>query len=170
MGVMKKVQVNIQDKTYKFELRQADGKVQIKRNGSEHAADLVRLRSNRYSLIIDGRSYEFGLEHNGDGYTISLGSRSGLVRVEDYELARIKKAAGIDDGARVKKITAPMPGLIVRVNRQAGDEVKRGEALVVMEAMKMENDIKSPLAGKIRNINVSPGESVEKGHLLVEFE
>ncbi len=167
---MKKVQVNIQDKTYQFELGQEDGRLRIKRNGDDHAADLVRLRSNRYSLIIDGRSYEFGLEHDGDGYMISSGSRSGMVRVEDYELAQIKKAAGIDDNVRVKKIMAPMPGLIVRVNRQAGDDVKKGEALVVMEAMKMENDIKSPLAGKIKKINVSTGESVEKGHLLVEFE
>jgi len=170
MAVMKKVQVDIQNKTFEFELQQTDGKVRIKRNGNEYTADLVRLRSNRYSLIIGGRSYEFGLDYDGDGYLISSGARSGSVRVEDFELAKIKKAAGIDDNVRIKKITAPMPGLIVRVNRQVGDNVKKGEALVVMEAMKMENDIKAPLAGTIKTINISAGQSVEKGHLLVEFE
>ncbi len=167
---MKKVQVSIEDKIFQFELRQSDGKIHIKRNGAEHIVDLVRLKNNRYSLLIGGRSYEFGVENGPEGYTISTGSRSGRVHVEDYELARMKRAAGIDDRLTLKRVTAPMPGLIVRVHRQPGDEALKGEPLVVMEAMKMENDIRSPMAGKIKTVTVAAGQSVEKGQLLVEFE
>lgn len=167
---MKKVQVNIEDKTYQFELRQSDGNLFIKQNGSERMADLVRLKNNRYSLIIGGRSHEIGVDHLPDGYAISRGARSASFRVEDYELAKMKKAAGIDIGQKIKNVSAPMPGLIVNIQCAAGDEVKKGDPLLVMEAMKMENEIKSPLAGKVKTINVAPRQSVDKGQVLVEFE
>jgi biotin carboxyl carrier protein len=167
---MKKLQVKIKDKNYKFELRQSDGHLYIRQNGSEHEADLVRLSNNRYSLIIGGRSHEIGVEHIPDGYTINKGSRSASFHVEDYELARVKKAAGIDDGQKTRSVLAPMPGLIVHIHAKPGDEVKKGDSLLVMEAMKMENDIKSPMAGKIKTISVSPKQSVDKGRVLVEFE
>ena len=167
---MKKVQVDIEDRKFQFELRQSGGKLCIKRNGAEHAVDLVRLKNNRYSLLIGGHSYEFGIDNGPDGYTVTTGSRSGRVHVEDFELARMKKAAGIDDGHRLNRVMAPMPGLILHVHHEPGNEVKKGDPLVVMEAMKMENDIKSPMAGKIKTIHVATGQSVEKGQLLVEFE
>ncbi len=167
---MKKVQVNTADKNYKFELWRSNGDLFIKRNGSQHKADIVRLNNNRYSLIIGGRSHEIGVEHLPDGYAISHGARSENFRVEDYELAKIKKAAGISDTQAVKNVAAPMPGLIVDIQCAIGDEVTKGQSLLVMEAMKMENDIKSPLSGKIKAINISPRESVDKGRVLVEFE
>jgi len=167
---MKKVQVNIEDKSYQFELRQSNGSLFIRQNGSEHKADLVRLGNNRYSLIIGGRSHEIGVEHLPDGYAISRGARSASFRVEDYELAKIKKAAGIDVSRKIKNLPAPMPGLIVNIQCAPGDEVKKGDPLLVMEAMKMENEIKSPLTGKIKAINVAPRQSVDKGQVMVEFE
>jgi len=94
----------------------------------------------------------------------------GNVRVEDYELAQVKKAAGITDTVRIKSVSAPMPGWWCRCTISQGHQVNKGDPLVVMEAMKMENDIKSPLSGKIRAVKVSAGQSVEKGQVLVEFE
>lgn len=167
---MKKLQVSIGDRIYQFELSQTDGRLCIKRNGSEQKVDLVRLSNNRYSLIIGGRSHEIGVDYTSDGYTISTGARSNRYRVEDFEIARVKRDAGIIEERRIKRVAAPMPGLIVRIQHQAGDEVNKGEALVVMEAMKMENDIKSPMAGRIKTIHVSPGQSVDKGQILVEFD
>ncbi|MCP4567460.1 MAG: biotin/lipoyl-binding protein [FCB group bacterium] len=82
----------------------------------------------------------------------------------------MKKRAGIEDGDKEKRLIAPMPGLIVGINCQAGQSAKRGEPLLIMEAMKMENDIKSPVAGKVKNIAVEVGQIVDKGQLLVEFE
>jgi acetyl/propionyl-CoA carboxylase alpha subunit len=167
---VKKIQVNTEDKNYRFELRQSDGNLYIRQNGSEHKADLIRLGNNRYSLIIGGRSHEIGVQHLSDGYIVSEGSRTGNFRVEDYELARLKKAAGIDDSQKVKKVLAPMPGLIVSIRCAPGDDVTKGAPLLVMEAMKMENDIKSPLTGKIKAVHVEPRQSVDKGLVMVEFE
>jgi acetyl/propionyl-CoA carboxylase alpha subunit len=167
---MKKIQVNTQDKSFRFELRQDGDRLFIKRDGAEHVADLVRLGNKRYSLILNGRSHEIGADFASDGYTIFSGFRSGRYVVEDYEIARMKKKAGIDDRAGLKIVSAPMPGLIVAVNSKPGDEIKKGEPLLVMEAMKMENDIRSPVAGKIEVVSVSAGENVDKGQTLVEFE
>lgn len=167
---MRKVQVQSENKAYEFELRQDNGYFYIRQNGSEYKADLVRLSSNRYSLIIDGASYEIGVNSGPDGYSISTGSRSGDYRVEDFEIAKMKKRAGIEDGDKDKRLIAPMPGLIVGINCQPGQAAKRGEPLLIMEAMKMENDIKSPVAGKVKNISVEVGQIVDKGQLLVEFE
>jgi pyruvate carboxylase subunit B len=66
-------------------------------------------------------------------------------------------------------LVAPMPGLVVRVNVRPGDQVQAGQALVVMEAMKMENELRSPSAGVVKAVSVQPGAAVEKGTLLVEL-
>jgi biotin carboxyl carrier protein len=167
---MKKIQVNIEDKKFLFELRQSDGSLYIRQNGTEHKADLIRLGNNRYSLILGGRSHDIGVDHRPDGYAISRGARSADFRVEDYELARMKKAAGIDDASKINNVSAPMPGMIVSLSCSPGDKVGKGDPLMVMEAMKMENDIKSPLAGKIKTVKVAAGQNVDKGQVLVEFE
>jgi acetyl/propionyl-CoA carboxylase alpha subunit len=67
-------------------------------------------------------------------------------------------------------LKAPMPGLIVRVNAQPGDRVQAGQGLVVMEAMKMENELKATSAGTVKAVHVAPGATVEKGALLIELE
>lgn len=167
---MRKVQVTTGERSFHFELRSADGQMYITSDGAEHPADLARLGNSRYSLIVDGRSHEVGVEFALEGYTVSAGARSGRFWVEDYEVARMKQAAGIGEAVRLKSVTAPMPGLVVRVLCRPGAEIQKGDALAVMEAMKMENDIRSPLSGRIKGIHVKTGQSVEKGQMLVEFE
>jgi acetyl/propionyl-CoA carboxylase alpha subunit len=167
---VKKVQVTTGDRSFHFELRKADGQVYITSDGTEHPADLARLGNSRYSLIVDGRSHEVGVEFAPEGYTVSAGARTGRFLVEDYEVARMKRVAGIGEAVRLKSVTAPMPGLVVHVHCEPGAEIQKGDPMVVMEAMKMENDIRSPLAGKVKTIRVNTGQSVEKGQVLVEFE
>lgn len=166
---MKKVLVTGADKSWEFLLREDDGQLFITSDSTEYSVDLIRLGQNRYSLIINGHSHEIGVDGSFDGYTIFNGSRSGQFLVEDFELARIKKEAGIDDSVKQLNIMAPMPGLVVKINCAEGDEVAKNQPLLVMEAMKMENDIKSPVEGKIKSIAVTEGEGVEKGHMLIEF-
>lgn len=104
-----------------------------------------------YILWIGG--YRFDLE--------AVDERSKIIR----ELAGEKeKATG------PAPIIAPMPGLIVRVNVQVGDEVRAGQGIVVMEAMKMENELRSTSAGRVRAIMAQPGTAVEKGAKLIELE
>ncbi|MFL5575104.1 MAG: biotin/lipoyl-containing protein [Gemmatimonadaceae bacterium] len=105
----------------------------------------------RYTLWLDGYRYEVE----------ALDERTRAIRDLSASTAAATGPA---------PLVAPMPGLVVRVNVQPGDEVQAGQALVVMEAMKMENELRAPAAGRVRATPVSPGTAVEKGTLLVELE
>ena len=105
----------------------------------------------RYTLWLDG--YRFDVEAL-DERTRAINERSGASA----------KSLG------PAPVVAPMPGLIVRVNAAVGDAVAAGQGLVVMEAMKMENELRAQAAGKVKNILVTPGTAVEKGALLIELE
>ena len=105
----------------------------------------------RYTLWLDG--YRFDVEAL-DERTRAINERSGASA----------KATG------PAPVVAPMPGLIVRINAAVGDDVGPGQGLVVMEAMKMENELRAQAAGKVKSILVAPGTAVEKGTLLIELE
>ena len=104
-----------------------------------------------YSLWIGG--YKFEVE--------ALDERSKVIRELSGDRDKVTGPA---------PIIAPMPGLIVRVNVQIGDEVQSGQGVVVMEAMKMENELRSSSAGRVKAILAQPGTAVEKGARLVELE
>jgi pyruvate carboxylase subunit B len=121
--------------------------------GNEVHRVVVRPGSVRghYTLWLDG--YRFDVEAL-DERTRAIHERSGASA----------KATG------PAPVVAPMPGLIVRVNATVGDAVAAGQGLVVMEAMKMENELRAQASGKVKNILVAPGTAVEKGALLIELE
>ncbi|MEJ7809186.1 MAG: biotin/lipoyl-containing protein [Gemmatimonadaceae bacterium] len=114
---------------------------------------VVRRRSGRgaYTLWLDG--YVFEVE--------ALDERARAIR-------DLSAAAAVASGPA--PLLAPMPGLIVRLKVQPGDQVEAGQGLVVMEAMKMENELRAPAAGRVRRVTVAAGEAVEKGAILVELE
>ena len=104
-------------------------------------------------------------------YTIWLDGFRFEVEALDERASAIRELSGASAGpSGPAPLKAPMPGLIVRVNVQVGDTVQAGQGLVVMEAMKMENELRAQAAGRVRSIVVSPGTAVEKGALLIELE
>jgi biotin carboxyl carrier protein len=105
----------------------------------------------KYTLWVDGYRFE----------TEALDERTRSIR-------DLSAAAAVPTGPA--PIIAPMPGLIVRVNVRVGDRVEAGHGIVVMEAMKMENELRATAAGTVRSVEVSPGTAVEKGALLVALE
>jgi acetyl/propionyl-CoA carboxylase alpha subunit len=121
--------------------------------GDEVHRVVVRKGAQRgdYTIWVDG--YRFDLE--------ALDERTAAIR----ELSRLSSAA-----SGPAPLIAPMPGLIVRVNVKAGDNVGQGQGLVVMEAMKMENELRAQAAGTVKNVSVTPGTAVEKGTILIEME
>jgi acetyl/propionyl-CoA carboxylase alpha subunit len=121
--------------------------------GSEVHRVVVRRGSSRgaYTLWVDG--FRFGGE--------ALDERTRAIRDITAESS---KSAG------PASLVAPMPGLIVRVNVSPGDAVQAGQGLVVMEAMKMENELRAPAAGTVKTVMVEPGKAVEKGTVLVDFD
>jgi biotin carboxyl carrier protein len=104
-------------------------------------------------------------------YTLWLDGHRFDVEALDERSRAIRELSGHTAGPTgPAPLKAPMPGLIVRVNVQAGDMVQAGQGLVVMEAMKMENELRATAAGKVKAVVVSPGTAVEKGALLIELE
>lgn len=104
-------------------------------------------------------------------YEISLdGHRIAVEALDERSLAIRDLSGAASRRSGPAHVVAPMPGLIVRVNVQEGDEVRAGQGLVVMEAMKMENELRAAAAGTVRRLVVSPGSVVEKGAMLLEME
>lgn len=128
----------------------------------------------RYSLIIENKSYEIFArrlnkpdEENGQTYEIEIAGQRFEVYVEDE---REKALAGAVKTARETGnalVRAPMPGLVLGIPHEVGTSVTRGQTVVVLEAMKMENDLASPIAGTIEEVHVSKGQTVNQGDVLV---
>ncbi len=121
-----------------------------------------------YSMLIDGRSYEAYVTQNEDEWQVLLLGRQYPAKVEDERERRLKSQAGGSGGASGEfQLKAPMPGLVVAVPVSDGQLVEKGQVLVILESMKMQNELKALRAGKVGRIKVKPGESVEQKQLLL---
>lgn len=124
-------------------------------------------------LNLNGTLHRLAVQGGGErgAYTIWSDDRRFEVRALDERRRAILAMAGGEARASGPvPLVAPMPGLVVRVTVQPGDVVAAGQSLVVMEAMKMENELRSPSVGVVRAVRVQPGTAVEKGAVLVELE
>ena len=136
--------------------------------------DIVRLSPTRYHILYQNKSYSAELvQHDETSKTISLKINGKLHKVEikdRYDLLLEKMGINGSSAGKLNSVKAPMPGLIVKVNVSVGDTVKPGDALLVLEAMKMENMIKASTEAKVSQVKVKKGDSVEKGQVLIEFQ
>jgi len=143
----------------------------------EVAADFAAIHSyvatgeGLYSLIADGKSYQVHVERTEDGLRLVIGSHLIDIRVlteREWRLNKVAPRETRQTGAMT--VRAPMPGLVKAVAVAAGDEVREGQRLIVLEAMKMENEIASPRAGRVAEVLVSEGSTVEGGKPLITLE
>jgi biotin carboxyl carrier protein len=121
-----------------------------------------------YSLIIDGRSYESYVYETDEGWQILTRGRQYNLTVEDEREKRLRAAAGngvAESGEYHMK--APMPGMVVSVTVQEGDQVEKGQVVLILESMKMQNELKSPKAGIVGRIRVKQGDKVEQRQALM---
>jgi biotin carboxyl carrier protein len=128
----------------------------------------------RFSLIIEGKSYEVFArrisksdEEDGQTYEIQIAGQRFEVYVEDEREKALAGAAKSPHASGEAMVRAPMPGLVVGIPLEVGTSVARGQAVIVLEAMKMENDLPSPIAGTIKEVRVSKGQAVNQGDVLV---
>ena len=121
-----------------------------------------------FSLLVDGQSYEAFVYPAEDLWQVLLRGRLHTVKVEDEREKRLRAASGevISEGAEFH-LQAPMPGLVIDVVVADGQEVGIGDVLVVLESMKMQNELKSPFAGKVTRLRVAPGDSVEQNQTML---
>jgi len=148
----------------------AAGSFQIRLGEREFDADLRQVGPSSFSIIVGERSFDFDVVREGEETIVS--SRSGVTRLTLEDAGRRLMRAG-GKGRTVSgrvEMKAMMPGRVVSVLVQAGDEVQTDQGVLVVEAMKMENELKSPKAGKVVEVRVVAGQTVEKGELLVIIE
>jgi biotin carboxyl carrier protein len=126
--------------------------------------DLLETGRSFVSLLVGGESHEVAIEKRPEGYLVLF--PGDAVTVELAESARGALAAAHRPPGPAR-LVAPMPGRVVRVLRERGADVAAGEGLVVIEAMKMENELKSPRAGRVQEVAVREGQAVEAGALLL---
>lgn len=121
-----------------------------------------------YSLVIDGKSYEAYVYEGENEWQVLLQGQQYPVKVEDEREKRLRAAAGgtVSETAEFH-LRAPMPGLVVAVTVEADQQVAKGQVLIILESMKMQNELKSPRAGKVTRIRVKPGETVEQRQTLL---
>ena len=123
-------------------------------------------------LVTDGASHALAVEPVGRGqWTVGYRGESFDVEVVDERTRHIRSLTGAGQkGSGPTTLKAPMPGLVVRVAVEEGAKVEAGAPLVVLEAMKMENELRATAAGVVKGVRVKAGQAVEKGQVLVEFE
>ncbi len=136
--------------------------------------DLVTINEGHFHILKNGKSYLAELmesDHANKLFVIKINGNIYSIKMED-KYDHLVKQLGLSTHVvrKVKDIKAPMPGLVLGVNIRPGQEVHEGDALLILEAMKMENVIKSPGDGVVKSINVEKGMAVEKGFVLVEME
>jgi biotin carboxyl carrier protein len=155
--------ISVADRRFRVDVRGRDGRYVVTLDEQTLELDLVDIGGHCANLLVDGRSHEIGFERAPAGLRVQLAGGSFAVTLaggaHDTRLAA-EQASG------PQRITAPMPGRIVQLLVRTGELVKAGQSLVVIEAMKMENELRSPRSGQVSAIVVSLGAAVEAGALL----
>ncbi len=152
--------------THEIVVTRLDAAYVVTLDGVEHVVDARKLEADFYSILFDGKSYEVSVEDAGGRYRVRHGANEQIVELADAS------RGGRDELRKggVATIDAVMPGKVVRVLVAPGDEVELGQGLVVVEAMKMENEITAPRPGRVASVDVSAGQNVEMGARLVVLE
>jgi biotin carboxyl carrier protein len=142
----------------------ADGRLTV--NGQPHEIDFLEIVHGRHSLIKDFRSSEVVIEERDGTYQILLDGKlyEGQV-LDERALLMANRKGGIK--ANTGDVVSPMPGLIVEALVSVGDSVQEGQSVVILESMKMQNELKAPRSGRVTTVNASKGQTVDKGAVLV---
>ncbi len=144
----------------------------ISLDGSDQAIDIKKVGENEFHLIYKGRSFSVLVNESGEKeYELSFPDKKLKARViEELDEVLEKMGMGGASSDIVKEVKAPMPGVILEVKVNGSADIKKGDPLVVLEAMKMENVIKSPVDATIKDVLVQKGDKVEKNAILVAFD
>jgi biotin carboxyl carrier protein len=136
--------------------------------------DAIKDSHSKFHVLQDNKSYKCEItesDFNTKSYKVKVNNSTYNINIIN-DLDVLIKDMGFEVGAtkKVNDIKAPMPGLILDINVKVGQEVNEDDALLILEAMKMENVLTSPREGVIKSISVTKGDAVEKNQLLIEFE
>jgi len=164
-----KYYAKLSDKEHVIEIDNNEAGISVFLDGNHQRVELQRIgESNLYSLIADNKSHQLFIEKKQDGYLISINGHKYRVTIED-EKSRLLRSLIKTDAAQHGpiEVKSPMPGLIVRINVAEGQEIQKDDSLVIIEAMKMENEIRANSNGVVKKLLIKEGDSVDKGAALM---
>jgi biotin carboxyl carrier protein len=155
----------INDRKFEIEI-QGDGSVWV--NGQRREVDFLALTDSLYSVIMQSTSHEVVVEERDGAYEVLMGGRlyTGTVTDERAQLMKSRRG-GLEADSGEISIKAPMPGLIVAIPVSEGQNVTAGQTLIILESMKMQNELKAPRDGIVQRISVQQGETVEQKRVLI---
>jgi biotin carboxyl carrier protein len=164
-------EIKINDRNALVELISRDGnKVSISIDEKKYDADVVMVENGVYSIIIDNKSYNIELVRSDNkNYLLNTYSKSYDVEIVDAE-SKYMKSRRRDDGHEEAVISSPMPGKVVKVMVKVGDEVKAGDTVIIVSAMKMESEYKVKKDRVIKEIKVKEGDTIQANQPLVIIE
>jgi len=145
-----------------------DGQVRVWVDGTELPVDTRFPPTGPGSLLVGGTAYLIDVVEDGEDLLLAVGGWATRARVEDPR--RRRRGRGATAAAGQQRLVAPMPGRVVAVHVTPGARVETGAPLVVLEAMKMENEFRATGAGVVREVRVTPGQAVNAGDLLLVVE
>ncbi len=165
-----KIELEIDGQMVEAEFTATNGSAQLTFGGATREAQVSEPEPGIFTVIINNRVYACALEENAGGSTeVVVNGRRIPVAVRDKKRLRGHAGAGAGASGQIK-LSSPMPGKVVRVLLNTGDEVAAHQGVLVVEAMKMQNEVQSPKAGKVAEIKVAEGQTVNAGETLAVIE
>lgn len=166
-----KLNAEVEGEKLPVEVRQEGVRVFAEVGGRRYELEARMVGAGEYLLLRDGHVYEcrVGRRSGGSPLSVTVGAREYDVTLTDTKHLRGAGGAHAHDSGRAQ-VTAPMPGKVVRVLVEAGQQVEAGQGVVVVEAMKMQNELKSPKSGTIAELRAEPGATVNAGDVLAVIE
>ena len=152
----------LNNQIYKVNIDEDDNSVFVEIDGEKHHVEYTQLDTNLFSIIIDGKSLTIGTFKSGKQLQVFY--EGILYELESITGRELSRSGGLGSGL---EIIAPMPSRVVKLLKKEGDDVEQDEGVVVVEAMKMESELKAPQSGKIASIKVKEGDAVEVNSILV---
>jgi biotin carboxyl carrier protein len=159
------------DQNYTVEIEESGKSVyRVSVDGNEFIVDGKKTGRTNYSLIVDNRSFEIEVDHTDDEYRVLVDGRNYRIQLVDERRVRVGSGQLGSEPQGRQNVSVPMPGKVIAVLAAEGDTVEKGQGLVIVEAMKMENEVRSPIAGIVKEIRAKPGDTVEGGAVLLVVE
>jgi biotin carboxyl carrier protein len=164
-----KQEIEILDKTLTVDWEQNANKVKATVNGKDYELTFTSPSPNVYTILLNNKVYELAIEVNPTSHTnqVKVAGEIFATKVVDHRQRNRKNDAS---ASGIQTISAPMPGRVVQILKNEGDEVKAGEGVIVVEAMKMQNELSSAKTGRITTVKVKAGQTVSAGEILIIIE
>jgi biotin carboxyl carrier protein len=160
-----KLEIEIGGRKRSVEVEREGGRVRCRIDGRALEADAVEVAPGAYSILLGGESFEVRVTPAHDGLRVDSAGHEFAARVRDPRAWRGQRGSSVEVEGR-QQVFAPMPGKVVRLLVQAGDKIEAGKGVLVVEAMKMQNEIRAPKSGIVEKLLVKEGQAVNAGEAL----